>query len=203
MLPPVVTRRVPHARVEGPRLVLFDLDGTLLDSDEALTAAFERLGVARTAVTFGHVIAEECARLGLALDAYLDAYDTTSAQPFAGVEAVLDRLERWALCSNKHPRSGRAELARLGWHPERAWFADAFEGSKRLDVVLEDLGLSAGEVLYVGDTDHDRAAAASVGCRFVLAGWNPRASPRPGDEVAPTPAAIIDAVGGQVLSDSS
>lgn len=203
MLLPVTTRRGPHASIEPPRLVLFDLDGTLLDSDEALTVAFERLGVARAAVTFGHVIAEECARLGLSLAAYLDVYDTTSAQPFAGVEPLLDRLDRWALCSNKHPRSGRAELARLGWVPERAWFADAFGGSKRLDVVLEDLGLSAGEVLYVGDTDHDRAAAAAVGCRFVLAGWNPRASPRPGDEVAPTPAVILDAVGGQVLSDPS
>lgn len=186
-----------------PALVLFDLDGTLLDSDEALATAFVALGIHRESVTFGHVVADECRRLGIALDAYLDAYDTEAAAPFPGVEELLGRLDRWAVCSNKHPRSGRAELARLGWQPEGAWFADAFDGPKRLDVVLRELGLAAAEVLYVGDTDHDREAAHAVGCRFVLAGWNPRARPRERDEVATVPIELLDAVAGQDLSGSS
>ncbi len=180
------------------QIVVFDLDGTLLDSDAALAGAFITLGVPPEQITYGHVIAEECARLGLELDDYLDAYDTDAARPFPGVEAMLDRLDRWAVCSNKHPRSGHAELARLGWEPEGSWFADAFDGPKELAPVLRGLGVDASEVLYVGDTDHDRAAARAVGCRFVLAGWNPRAVPRAGDEVATRPADVLVAVAGQL-----
>jgi HAD superfamily hydrolase (TIGR01549 family) len=190
-------------RLATPEVVVFDLDGTLLDSDDALATAFVRLGVPRSAVTFGHVIAEECRRLGLSLDDYVDAYDTEAAQPFAGVDALLDGLDRWAVCSNKHPSSGHAELARLGWEPELALFADAFDGPKRLDVVLARLGIAASAVLYVGDTAHDREAAAAIGCRFVLAGWNPRAGSRPGDEVAAVPGDVLVACSGQSLGSSS
>lgn len=186
---------VPTDAAVPVEVVVFDLDGTLLDSDAALAGAFVALGVPPERITYGHVIAEECARLGLELDDYLDAYDTDSALPFPGVEEMLARLDRWAVCSNKHPRSGHAELARLGWGPEGVWFADAFDGPKRLEPVLDGLGVGADVVLYVGDTDHDREAAAAVGCRFVLAGWNPRAVPRPGDLVAARPDDVLRAMG--------
>jgi len=181
----------PAATVD---LVVFDLDGTLLDSDRALADAFVALGVPPERVTYGHVIADECRRLGLELDDYLAAYDTSSAQPFPGVESLVAAVPRWAVCSNKHPRSGRLELARLGWSPEGAWFADAFDGPKRLTPVLEGCGATPDRVLYVGDTDHDRACAAEVGCRFLLAGWNPRAARRPGDDVAEHPLEVIERV---------
>ena len=183
-------------------LVVFDLDGTLLDSDAALASAFVTLGVPPAAITYGHVIAEECLRLGLELDDYLDAYDTEAAPPFPGVVEMLDAIGRWAVCSNKHPRSGTAELERLGWRPEASWFADAFDGPKRLEPVLAGLAASPATTLYVGDTDHDREAAAAVGCRFVLAGWNPRTVARSGDEVAVTPADVVRAAAGQSLGSS-
>ena len=56
-------------------LVVFDLDGTLVDSDAALVAPFVALGVRREEVTFGHVLADECARLGITVDDYLDHFD--------------------------------------------------------------------------------------------------------------------------------
>jgi len=178
----------PVAAATSARYVVFDLDGTLLDSDEALTAPFVSLGVPRESITFGHVVGDECARLGLELHDYLDRYDVAAAQPFPGVPALLDRLPRWSVCSNKHPRSGRAELARLAWTPERALFADAFDGGpKRLEPLLDHLGLGGGEVVFVGDTAHDRSVAASVGAVFALAGWNPRAEQVPGDVVLEHP----------------
>src|SRR6186997_1710301 len=99
-------------------LAVFDLDGTLVDSDDALIAPFLHLGVAREDITFGHVLEHECERLHISVDDYLAAYDPDAAQPYPGVEAMLTQLDRWAIASNKHPVGGRAELARLGWRPE-------------------------------------------------------------------------------------
>ncbi len=176
-------------------LLVFDLDGTLLDSDTALRQPFLDLGAAEEDITYGHVIAEECERLGLDLEDYLDRYNPARAQPFAGVEALVDSLGPWAVCSNKHPRSGRAELDRLGWNPVAAWFADRFAGPKDLRPLLAHLGWEPAAITFVGDTDHDRTCAEQAGCRFVLAGWNPRTQARPGDEVATHPAALLDLVG--------
>lgn len=133
----------------------------------------------------------ECARLGIEVHQYLDRYDERAAQPFDGVIEVLARLERWAVCSNKHARSGTAELARLGWSPEVAMFADAFGGPKHLGPVIDALGVSVDEVVFVGDTAHDRQAARAVGARFAIATWNPRATAEPGDVVLREPSDVL------------
>lgn len=177
----------------SPLVAVFDLDGTLLDSDEALIAPFVALGVPREAITFGHTLADECARLGLTVDDYLAHYDHEVAPPFPGADDLVDRLDRWAVCSNKHHHSGTYELARLGWEPEVALFADAFAGrGKSLGPVLAHLGLGPGEILFVGDTEHDRRCATDVGCAFAWAGWNARAVPTAGDEVLAHPLDVLD-----------
>lgn len=176
----------------APLVPVFDLDGTLVDSDAALRDAFVALGVPADQVTFGHVLAEECQRLGIEVEDYVVAYDPSLVEPFDGVTDLLAHLERWAVCSNKHTASGRTELARLGWQPELALFTEDFaSGPKQLQPVLTALGLESDEVLFVGDTAHDRACATAVGCRFAWAGWNRRAVPEPGDEVASTPADVL------------
>ena len=180
--------------VRRGRIPVFDLDGTLIDTDAALVASFVAAGVPAEEVTFGHVLADECERLGISLDSYLEHYDEDAAQPFAGVVdlvAEVVRLGRWAVCSNKHPRSGRAELARLGWEPDIVMFSDSFDGPKRLEPVLEALGVTAAEVVFVGDTAHDRACARQVGATFGLAGWNPRATGDVGDVVLQRPAEVL------------
>jgi HAD superfamily hydrolase (TIGR01549 family) len=178
------------------RLAVFDLDGTLVDSDAALVAPFVALGVDPAAVTFGHVLADECARLGISVDAYLDHYDSDAVQPFAGVTELLARIDRWVVCSNKHPGAGRAELDRLGWQPDLALFSDAFDGPKRLEPVLDVLGLTADQIVFVGDTAHDRRCATDVGAVFGLAGWNPRSVPEPGDVVLGRPIEVLDLLVG-------
>jgi HAD superfamily hydrolase (TIGR01549 family) len=179
-------------------LAVFDLDGTLLDSDEALCAAYVELGIPRESVTYGHVVADECARLGLSLDDYVAAYDPTAAVPFPGVEAMLAGLTRWAVCSNKDRRSGVAELARLGWEPSVAQFAQDFGGGpKRLGPVLDALGLDGSDVLFVGDSPHDALCAAEAGARFAVAAWNPRtrALGLHGDVVLRSPSDLPAALG--------
>jgi phosphoglycolate phosphatase-like HAD superfamily hydrolase len=157
---------------------IFDLDGTLLDSDEALIAPFVVLGIERDDVRFGHPLVDECRRLDLQVADYLAAYDVDQAPPYPGVGELLAGLDRWAVCSNKDRTTGRAELARLGWSPDVALFTDDFAdagGAKRLGPVLDALGLDADDTVYVGDTEHDHRCAIEAGVRFALAGWNPRA----------------------------
>jgi HAD superfamily hydrolase (TIGR01549 family) len=174
------------------RWVVFDLDGTLLDSDRALVQPFVRLGIPEHEVTFGHLLADECDRLGISMEAYLQHYDSNDVRPFPGVEVLLDRLPRWAICSNKVRLVGADELERFGWKPAAALFAEDFGGRlKHLRPMLDQLDVDAAEVVFVGDTAHDRVVAREVGAVFALAGWNPRAEAEPGDEVLAAPADLL------------
>jgi HAD superfamily hydrolase (TIGR01549 family) len=183
------------ALVPGPLVAICDLDGTLVDSDAALKQAFLDLGVDSSRISFGHVIAEECRRLGISLSEYIAAYDTEAVQPFAGVDEMLRQLDRWAVCSNKHVESGTAELRRLGWQPNPAMFADVFDGPKRLAPVLAALGLGPDDVVFLGDTEHDRVCARDAGVRFAIAAWNPRATAQDGDIVLRAPEELLGVLG--------
>ncbi len=179
-------------------VVVCDLDGTLIDSDQALLDPFLAMGIPQEAIRFGLPVEEECVHHGVSVEEYVERYDTEVVQPFPGVVDVVARISeraRWAICSNKHQDSGRAELARLGWAPEVVMFTDAFDGPKRLGPVLDALAVGADEVVFLGDTGHDRACAAEVGARFALAAWNPRAVAREGDIVLERPEQLLELLG--------
>jgi HAD superfamily hydrolase (TIGR01549 family) len=171
-------------------VAVFDFDGTLVDSDEALIAPFLALGIERSRIQLGRVLAEDCANLGITVEDYLAHYDPTVSDPFPGIDELLATLPRWGVCSNKHPDSGAFELARLGWRPTAHAFARG--APKSLRPVLTDLGVAGGEVLYIGDTDHDRHCAREVGATFALAGWNPRAKADEGDLLLREPGEVLD-----------
>jgi len=175
--------------VTRPIVAVFDFDGTLVDSDEALIAPFLALGIDRSRVRLGRLLADECDDHGVTVEDYLDHYDPSVSDPFPGIDELLALLPRWGLCSNKHPDSGASELARLGWHPTATAFA--LGRPKSLLPVLTDLRVGGADVLYVGDTDHDRECAVEVGATFALAGWNRRARPEPGDVVLNAPADVL------------
>jgi len=178
-----------------PLVPLFDFDGTLVDSDAALIAPFLALGVEPGALpALGLPLVEACAQAGVTVEAYLERYDPSVAQPFPGVPELLAQLPRWGLASNKQRASGHQELARLGWQPEVALFSDDFGGAdKQVEPLLDRLGLPPASVVFVGDTDHDRACAATAGVPFVLAGWNARAraGARPADHVLHHPRDLL------------
>ncbi len=177
--------------------MVFDLDGTLLDSDAALLAPFEALGIDAVDVRMGSVVGEECARLGVSVEDYVARYDTDVVVPFPGVEEMLAGVARWGICSNKHPESGHAELRRLGWLPEVVMFTDSFDGGPKSPTpVLRAMRVHPDDAVFVGDTAHDRACAASAGVTFALAGWNPRAAPAPGDVVLRRPLDLLDLLRG-------
>jgi phosphoglycolate phosphatase-like HAD superfamily hydrolase len=186
------TASVPTRR----RTPLFDLDGTLVDSDAALLAPFTALGIDPSAIPLGLPLVEACSIAGVDVDDYLARYDVKVVQPFPGVTEMLAELDRWAVCSNKARASGVAELARLGWTPTVALFSDDFGGlPKALAPVLDALAIRAVEAVFVGDTEHDRASAATAGIDFALAGWNPRARAEPGDIVLHHPSEVLALLG--------
>jgi HAD superfamily hydrolase (TIGR01549 family) len=179
------------------RAVVFDFDGTLVDSDDALAAPFVALGVPPSEVTFGHVVAEECARLGFTVEQYLAHYDPTRVRAYPGVDDLLAQIDvPWAICSNKVRSYGQREIELLGWTPRVALFADDFGGPKQLAPVLDALDVEGADVIFVGDTDHDLHCARVVGARFALAAWNPRAAAGSvgADYVLEEPAALLRAL---------
>lgn len=175
-------------------LAIFDLDGTLIDSDEALVQPFLKLGLTREEITFGHPIEEFCAHKGLRVEDYAAHYDTTSVLPFPGADELVAALDRWAICSNKWNDSAQAELERLGWKPEVALFSRDFDGrEKSLAPVLERLGVGPERVVYVGDSGTDAAVAVEAGVEFLWAGWNPRtAAAKPEGTVLAHPLEVLD-----------
>lgn len=180
-----------------PAVVVFDFDGTLVDSDEALLLPFDQVGVDRADVVMGSAVAEECERLGVSMEDYVAAYDTEVVEPYPGVTEMLQGMPRWAVLSNKHPDSAISEIRRLGWEPEVLMCADAFGWAhKSLQPLLEAMGLSAGEIVMVGDSPGDLRCAREVGCRFIWAGWNERVrSSNPDGEVVASPAELHSALG--------
>lgn len=177
---------------------LFDFDGTLVDSDVALTAPWHALGVDPAIVPLGLPLVEACARAGVTVHAYLEHYDARATLPFAGVPDLIAALDRWGLASNKERTSGRRELERLGWMPDAALFSDDFGGrEKELRPLLDAMDLDADQAVFVGDTHHDRACARVAGVRFAVAGWNARArdAAEPDDLVLERPVDVLDLLG--------
>ncbi len=119
--------------------VIFDLDGTLVDSRPDIRAALDRLMAARGHPPFTLeevtrfigdgvpvLIQRAFAARGLpadptALPAFLADYEKHAAvetRPFAGIPEVLDQLQaagwRMAVCTNKPERAARLLLEALG-----------------------------------------------------------------------------------------
>jgi len=174
------------------RVPIFDLDGTLLDSDDALVAPFVALGVPAENVRFGMTLSDACEQLGVTVEDYVRHYDPEFIQPFDGVEGLISRLDRWAIFSNKLAVAGEKELETLGWRPDLALFFESFGGPKTLAPVLNAMRLEPTEVVCVGDSEHDRACAHAAGVDFALAAWNPRVVPAEGDVVLHEPEQLLD-----------
>ena len=128
-----------------PKLVLFDLDGTLLDSAPDMLATVNRMRAARgqgamaladlrphvskgsramSAAAFPELGGEVPPDL---IREFLDVYEEELGRhgaPFDGVDALLDAIEaagaRWGIVTNKPEYLARQVLPALGWEARSA-----------------------------------------------------------------------------------
>lgn len=182
-------------------VVLFDLDGTLIDSVGDLGRAANVMRAARAleplplrayrahggsgargmlAQAFG--VSPESAGYASMKAEFLDTYeglmhDTTEA--FDGIRAVLASLEsqgrRWGIVTNKAARFAAPLVSRLALNAAVLVCGDTTPHVKPHPAPLLEaasrLGIHAGEALYVGDDERDMRAARAAGMLGAAAAW--------------------------------
>ena len=209
------------------KAVLWDLDGTLLDTLDDLTAsvnaALATCGMpARTREEVRAFVGNGIRRLmeravpdGAQNPAFQAAYDAFVAhyaahsqdhtRPYEGILEVMDALSaqgvRHAIVSNKIDFAVKS-LSRA-YFGDRVAVAVGDDPARRRkpapDGVLEalrQLGVDAGEAVYVGDSDVDVATARNAGlpCVAVSWGFRPEACLREAgaQHIAATPEALLE-----------
>lgn len=177
--------------------ILFDLDGTLVDSAPAMTRGLNEMTRRRGAPPVEVASVRRWVSLGgeamlrsalgvkadpLAdLDEFRDILRGQTADPadlYPGVPAMLATLKRegyrTAICTNKREDIAVSYVAGLGI----AAYLDAIVGGalgRRLKpdpglchLALQRLGVRAHQAIFVGDSEVDAETARVTGLRFVL-----------------------------------
>jgi phosphoglycolate phosphatase len=175
-------------RANGRRAILFDWDGTLVDSAERTFRCYQQVfaihGIVFDRSAFERSYSPDWYRtyeqVGLPPDSWPDAdarwnvcYDTEPSRLVPGARAGLERLAAAGLVlgvvSSGDGARVRGEMATLG---VAALFATAVCGGETarrkphpepLLVALEQLGLAPGECAYVGDSPEDVTMAKAAG----------------------------------------
>lgn len=191
--------RAPADRaLSGVRGVLFDLDGTLIDSVDLIVSSFRHA----TREVLGETLPDEAIlrNVGMPLRAQMDqiaperadellasyrqhnaAHHDEQVREYPGtLETVRDLKSRGYMVGVVTSKSAGMMMRGL----ERCGLADEFDALVSADdvtshkphpePVLEGarrLGLSAGACAYVGDSPHDITAANAAGAVSIAAEW--------------------------------
>lgn len=179
------------------RGVIFDLDGTLVDSAASIHAAVSDLlagaglpglspAAVRAMVGNGVPVLIDRVIAASALDpdrraewiaAFLAHYRDRSALtlPYPGAEAALDHLTReglaLALCTNKPGTAAHQLLQALGWQDRfcSVICGDSLPRPKPDPAMLQAAAQAVGgPAVLVGDSEVDEATALAAGLPFVL-----------------------------------
>ncbi len=181
------------------RPALFDVDGTLVDSMDAVAETFDQImreeaGIVRPREYYrrfvGPPLSESFAELGVDPGYFVGAYRRRySAKElelslFDGIEAMLERLHEagvpMAIATSKRTEAAVALLERLGVARRFVAVCGADESrgrtAKRWIVgdaleALEAAGVDVSNAVMVGDRKYDVHGAAAHGLPTVLVRW--------------------------------
>lgn len=202
------------------KAVLFDLDGTLLDTARDLVAALnhvrncEGLDDLETR-TLAFAVSEGAGGLieagmpsqpdkfAARKQKLLDYYAANPYQytiPFAGIEAMLTELESraipWAVVTNKPQYFTDMVMHSAGFKNRTAclYCGDTLERAKpwpdQLLAACQDLGINPENAIYIGDDKRDTQAALAAGMAGFHVAWG-YGEPEEGAQMLNTPADII------------
>ena len=185
------------------KLIIFDLDGTLVNSIADITNAlnyaiepygFEQLTVERTTSLVGEGVTRLIEKLlGLkaaalkdaVLKRFLDYYSehlTDKTVPYPGVYETLEMLRNYrkAVISNKREDLSRRLLESLGLsgYFDIIWGSDSVSEKKPSPVpvleMLKKVSCGPAEAIIVGDSNYDIEAGRSAGVRTVAVSYGYR-----------------------------
>jgi phosphoglycolate phosphatase len=180
-----------------PRLAVFDLDGTLVDSLDDLHAsvnhALATVGLAPRTREEVRGFVGEGARVLLvrataphadlvepALAAWRRHYGAhclDRTRPYPGIEALLARARRpLAVHTNKPGAMARKILDGLGLLPRFVAVVGGDDAPRKPDPagllgIMARIGASPGDTVLVGDSRHDVATARAAGVAMVAVTW--------------------------------
>jgi phosphoglycolate phosphatase len=203
--------------LDNPRAVLFDFDGTLVDSERGIVAGWHHTlrtvglpdlddGAIRDLigpplVDVAATLAPDAETAQAIVTTYLARYDTVGLYeytPYAGVEpalaALIARGHRLAVATSKTESIALTMLRHMGWDGYFEVVSGAMrDGSRRHkhEVIRHALDLlGTRDAVMVGDRDHDVNGAHrhALPCIGVLWGYGSATELSGADALATTPA---------------
>ncbi len=212
------------SQVQMIKAVLFDLDGTLLDTARDLVAALnyvrslEGLPELDTRALAFAVSQGAGGLIEAGMPASPEVFESRKQQllahyadnlyqhtiPFAGIEAMLAELEMlslpWGVVTNKPHRFSEPVMSAAGFSQRVACLisGDTLARAKpwpdQLYAACEQLQLTPAETIYIGDDQRDTQAATAAGMAGYHVVWG-YGEPARGAELLQTPADIIGLIG--------